>query len=88
LLRFKAAKDHNFMSKKTQPPSFEQAIAELEAIVTRMESGQLPLEQSLDAYKQGTELLQYCQKTLAEAEQQVRILNETNTLQPYTNTDD
>jgi exodeoxyribonuclease VII small subunit len=76
------------MSKNTQPASFEQALAELEALVSQMESGQLPLEQSLAAYKRGAELLQYCQKSLADVEQQVRILNETSSLQPYIQNDD
>lgn len=76
------------MSKNTQPKSFESALAELEALVSKMESGQLPLEQSLAAYKRGAELLQYCQKSLADVEQQVRLLNEANTLQPYTDRDD
>ena len=76
------------MSKNSQPASFEQALAELEALVSQMESGQLPLEQSLAAYKRGAELLQYCQKSLADVEQQVRILNETSSLQPYIQNDD
>jgi exodeoxyribonuclease VII small subunit len=77
------------MSKNTQPKSFESALAELESLVSQMESGQLPLEQSLAAYKRGAELLQYCQKSLADVEQQVRLLNEANnTLQPYTHSDD
>jgi exodeoxyribonuclease VII small subunit len=76
------------MSKNTQPPSFEQALAELEALVSQMESGQLPLEQSLAAYKRGAELLQYCQKSLADVEQQVRILNEASSLQPYIQNDE
>lgn len=76
------------MSKNTQPKSFESALAELEALVSKMESGQLPLEQSLAAYKRGAELLQYCQKSLADVEQEVRLLNEANTLQPYTDRDD
>ena len=58
--------------------SFEQAFAELESIVSQMESGQMPLEVSLAAYKRGDLLLQYCQKYLAEVEQQVQILNERN----------
>ncbi|MCB5186341.1 exodeoxyribonuclease VII small subunit [Methylobacillus gramineus] len=66
--------------------SFEEAMAELESIVGQIESGQLPLEQSLTAYKRGSELLQHCQKSLADVEQQVRILNESNQLQPYTDT--
>ena len=81
-----------FMSKNTQPEntilSFESALAELESIVGQMESGQLPLEQSLTAYKRGTELLKFCQKSLTDVEQQVRILNEANQLQAYTPTDD
>lgn len=76
------------MSKNTHPKSFESALAELETIVTQMESSQLPLEQSLAAYKRGTELLQFCQNSLAEAEQQVRILNESQALQAYNNPDD
>lgn len=65
------------MSKaaKTAPPKdFESAVAELEGLVAAMEAGNLPLEQSLAAYKRGMELTGYCQKTLAEAEQQVQIL--------------
>lgn len=76
------------MSKNTPPKSFEHALAELEALVSQMESGQLPLEQSLAAYKRGAELLQYCQKSLADVEQQVRLLNEANVLQPYSDNDD
>jgi len=56
------------------PESFEAASAELEGIVARMEAGQLSLEDSLAAYKRGAELLQYCQNTLQNAQQQVRIL--------------
>ena len=71
---------------KPRPPSppkdYESALAELEAIVNEMESGQLPLEASLTAYKRGAELLQYCRQQLADAEQQVRIL-EDDKLKPY-----
>lgn len=63
--------------------SFEQAFAELEGIVSQMESGQMPLETSLAAYKRGDFLLQYCQKYLAEVEQQVQILNERNQLTAF-----
>ena len=71
---------------KPRPPSppkdYESALAELEAIVNEMESGQLPLEASLTAYKRGAELLQYCRQQLTDAEQQVRIL-EDDKLKPY-----
>lgn len=86
------------MRKNTQPENipldleapltFERALAELEAIVNQMETSELPLEQSLAEYKRGTALLQFCQKSLADIEQQVRILNEANQLQPYSISDD
>jgi exodeoxyribonuclease VII small subunit len=64
------------------PPSFEAALAELESIVARMESGELPLADSLAAYKRGAELLAYCQTALKDAEQQVQVL-ERGVLQPF-----
>jgi exodeoxyribonuclease VII small subunit len=60
--------------KSQNPQSFEAALAEIESIVAAMEAGQLPLEQSLSAYKRGAELLVYCQSRLQEARQQVKIL--------------
>ena len=39
-----------------------------------MEGGQLPLAESLAAYKRGAELLQYCQAALKDAQQQVQVL--------------
>jgi len=62
--------------------SFEAALAELEKLVASMESGQLSLEQSLAAHKRGVELAQYCQAKLAQAQQQVQVL-EANTLQAF-----
>jgi len=70
------------MSKITAAKNtFESALKELESIVSQMESDQLPLEQSLAAYKHGVELLQFCQKSLAEVEQQVHLLNSAGQLQ-------
>lgn len=75
------------MSNKSQTssPNFETAVAELESIVSQMEAGNLPLDQSLSAYKRGAELLQICQKSLANVEQQVRILNDANQLSTFSN---
>jgi len=64
-------------------PDFETAISELESIVSQMETGNLPLETSLNAYKRGAALLLLCQKSLTEAEQQVRILNDANKLAAF-----
>jgi exodeoxyribonuclease VII small subunit len=55
-------------------PSFEQALAELEKIVARMESGDLSLEQALAAHKRGLELARFCQGRLESAQQQVKVL--------------
>lgn len=63
--------------------SFESAVSELEAIVNQMETNQLPLQDALNAFKHGTALLQQCQKTLADVEQQVRILSDANQLQNH-----
>jgi exodeoxyribonuclease VII small subunit len=60
----------------SEPPSFENAIAELEALVKSLETGQLPLEESLDTYRRGVELLQCCQHQLKDAEEKVRILDQ------------
>ncbi|HVY06937.1 MAG TPA: exodeoxyribonuclease VII small subunit [Burkholderiales bacterium] len=68
--------------KSQTPESFEAALAEIEEIVASMEAGQLPLEQSLTAYKRGAELLQFCQARLQEAQQQVKIL-EAGTLKTF-----
>ena len=78
----------NLDAKANDLQDFEAALTELESIINRMESGQLPLQQSLSAYKRGTELLGFCQKALADVEQQIRILNESNQLQPFTPIDD
>ncbi|MGH8712683.1 MAG: exodeoxyribonuclease VII small subunit [Casimicrobiaceae bacterium] len=65
-----------------EPPSFEAAMAELESIVATMEGGQLPLADSLAAYRRGAELLQYCQAALKDAQQQVQVL-ERGVLQAF-----
>lgn len=61
-------------AKTASPKSFESALTELEQVVAAMEAGQMPLEQSLTAYQRGMELLKYCQATLQDAQQQVKIL--------------
>lgn len=68
---------------ESSPADFETALRELEALVATMEAGQLSLEQSLAAYRRGAELMQYCQKTLNEAQTQVRILTEANKLEDF-----
>lgn len=74
-------------AKSEHGPTFESALAELENIVTRMEGGQLSLEQSLAVYKRGAELLKFCQAQLADAQQQVKVL-EAGTLKKLAGDDD
>ncbi len=54
--------------------SFEQALAELEGIVRRLESGEGGLEQSIEEYARGTALKEHCQKKLEEARLKVEKL--------------
>lgn len=53
---------------------FEAALAELELIVQSMEGGRLALEESIAAYRRGSELLKHCQQQLSDAESKIQIL--------------
>ncbi len=61
---------------QAQPPTYEEALAELERLVQRMEAGQLPLDQMLDGYRRGAELLGLCRARLAAVEEQVKVLED------------
>jgi exodeoxyribonuclease VII small subunit len=56
---------------------FEQALKQLETIVSTMESEDLPLETLLAKYEEGTRLAKTCQEKLAEAELKIRQLEKT-----------
>ncbi len=60
----------------TEPASYEQALAELDRLVGQMEGGQLPLDQLLDGYRRGAQLLGYCRTKLQAVEDQVRLLED------------
>ncbi|MDH4133552.1 MAG: exodeoxyribonuclease VII small subunit [Gammaproteobacteria bacterium] len=62
------------MPKKSTLPDFEAALAELETIVAKMESGEQSLEDSLASFQRGIELTRTCQQSLKEAEQRVEKL--------------
>ena len=68
------------------PADFEAALKELETLVASMEAGKLSLEESLAAHKRGLALARFCQNTLSQAEQQVRVLEDDN-LQPLRDAD-
>ena len=64
------------MARKKAALDFEQSLSELQALVERLESGELPLEESLSAFEQGIRLTRDCQASLAQAEQKVQQLLE------------
>ena len=59
-----------------EPASYEQALAELDRLVQQMEGGQLPLDQLLDGYRRGADLLSFCRARLQVVEEQVKLLDE------------
>lgn len=64
------------MARKKTSIDFEQSLADLQALVERLENGELSLEESLAAFEQGIALTRDCQGALAQAEQKVQILLE------------
>ena len=64
-----------------EPANYEQALAELDRLVAQMEGGQLPLDQLLDGYRRGAELLGFCRSRLQAVEH--RVL-EDRRLEPWT----
>ncbi|NYT65812.1 exodeoxyribonuclease VII small subunit [Alcaligenaceae bacterium] len=82
-----AAQADNGLAAQAPTESFETALSQLEALVAQMESGNLPLEQSLAAYEQGVRLARVCQQRLDQAEQQVKVLQD-NLLKPFSDTTD
>lgn len=65
------------------PVSYEAALEELEQLVARIESGQLPLDHLLAGYQRGAVLLGFCRDRLAAVQDQIQVLDEGQ-LQPWT----
>ena len=68
--------------KTTEPTSYEAALQELEQLVVRIESGQLPLDQMLAGYQRGAALLALCRERLEAVQNQIQVL-EGGALQPW-----
>ncbi|HEY5567401.1 MAG TPA: exodeoxyribonuclease VII small subunit [Gammaproteobacteria bacterium] len=63
------------MTKQDKNPGqLERSLAELEALVERLESGELSLQQALKEFERGVKLTRLCQTALKEAELKVEIL--------------
>jgi len=70
-------------AKKNSDFQFEKALADLNGLVSQMESGKLSLEDSLNHFEKGIALIRQCQHALSEAEQKVHILTKEDTLKPF-----
>ncbi len=64
------------MTAKKQYKDFEGALKRLEEITESMESGDVPLEASIELYTEGLEIAKYCNKKLIEAEKKIKIIKE------------
>ena len=71
------------MAKSDKSFKFEDALAELNQLVTKMESGDVSLEDALKHFERGIQLTRQCQQALQEAEQKISILSEKDALEPY-----
>ena len=70
-------------SVSSVPATFEAAQQELEQLVARLESGDLPLDQLLSQYQRGAELLKFCRDRLEAVETQIKVLDQ-GTLKAWT----
>lgn len=64
--------------RKIEDMTFKEASTELEQIVRSLEAGDLELEESLERYSRGVELLKSLRERLADAEQKVKVLLDTS----------
>ena len=58
------------------PSSYESALQELEGLVSRLDAGQLPLNELLTQYQRGEQLLSFCRGKLEAVEQQIQLVEE------------
>lgn len=69
-----------------QARSFEASLEALEQIVQQLESGDLPLEKSLELFEQGVRLSRECQERLSQAERRIEVLLRDNQGRPVVST--
>jgi exodeoxyribonuclease VII small subunit len=72
-------------------PDFEKSLGELEALVTKLEQGDVPLEDALKTFERGVALTRQCQTALRSAQQKVEVLlarNGTEEVVPFSDEED
>lgn len=77
--------------KSEKLPDLENSLSEINKLIENMEKGDLSLEDSLNKFERGIQLIKHCQKVLQDAEQKVQILMQKNNkeeLSTYENTDE
>jgi exodeoxyribonuclease VII small subunit len=62
------------VKSKSKLPDFEQSLTELEALVAKLEQGDVPLEEALKTFERGVALTRQCQTALRTAQQKVEVL--------------
>ena len=67
--------DNNHQNKQT----FEQALTQLEKIVSEVEQGEIGLEESIDKYEQGMKLIKHCRAILEQAEKRIETIGKDKT---------
>ena len=69
------SKAHAPRTEPAMPATYEAALQELEQLVGRLESGDLPLEELMGGYQRGAALLQFCRDKLDAVENQIKVLD-------------
>ena len=79
------------MKSKPKLPDFEKSLVELEALVAKLEQGEVPLEEALQTFERGVALTRQCQTALRTAQQKVEVLlarNGEESVEPFADDDD
>jgi exodeoxyribonuclease VII small subunit len=74
--------EHSFDSSALEGLTFEEAYAQLETVITRLEGGDVPLDETVTLYEQGRQLSAHCQSLLDDAELRVNKLNDDGSTTP------
>ena len=66
------------MSMKVEPKNYETAVKQLQTVIDKIEESEISLEQMMELYEQGKELIVYCEKQLNKFEEKIQVINLKN----------